>query len=81
MAPGFREDQDEREKVEKLIVECLEGLEGDYKGEYYELANIQDSELTDQEKEDFVFQKGNRFHEAAGFNRNWPNNRGVYISE
>lgn len=38
LGPGLREDIDERAQIEKQIVEALDGLEGDYVGEYYPLS-------------------------------------------
>ncbi|ADV46034.1 phosphagen kinase [Nitratifractor salsuginis] len=68
---------------ERLIAECmisdaLKALEGDLAGEYYPLLGMS-KEVQQQLIEDhFLFKEGDRFLEAAGLNRDWPEGRGIY---
>lgn len=51
------------------------------KGEYQKLKNTTDSINSQHYNLGFLFSKGNRFHDAAGLNRDWPHNRGTFINE
>ena len=59
----------------------IEKFEGEMKGEYAPLKNVTDSINSTHFKAGFLFSKGNRFHDAAGLNRDWPHNRGTFINE
>jgi len=68
----------QRDDVESRVVEALNLLDGDLKGEYYPLygmsKDIQDRLISDH----FLFKEGDRFLDAAGLNRDWPSGRGIY---
>ncbi len=68
---------------ERLIVECmirdaLQSLRGDLEGEYYALAGMSEAVRARLIEEHFLFKEGDRFLEAAGLNRDWPEGRGIY---
>lgn len=70
--------REQRRQVESLVVEGLEALEGELEGSYYPLQGMS-KELQEQLIEDhFLFKEGDRFLEAAGLNRDWPEGRGIY---
>lgn len=58
----------------------LTGLQGDLAGNYHHL-----NKLTDDEK-DYVsspginFVKGDALHEVLNLNKDWPNGRGVFVT-
>jgi len=65
-------------EIEKKIVEGLNGLEGDLAGKYYPLKGMSKEDATQLTKDHFLFKEGDRFLEAAGLNRAWPDGRGIY---
>lgn len=74
----------ERYRVEKIIIEALEYIESPFKGQYSPIKDI--SASPDQIEEDkqvgrVLFKRGDRFQEAAGMNRDWPDGRGVFESD
>jgi creatine kinase/arginine kinase len=76
LGPGISKEQ--RDKVESSVVEGLQTLEGELAGEYYPLLGMS-KEIQDKLiKDHFLFKEGDRFLDAAGLNRNWPEGRGIY---
>jgi len=69
-----------RKEIEKRVVEALSTLTGDLSGKYYPLqgmpADVQKNMIADH----FLFKEGDRFLEAAGCNRDWPEGRGIFHS-
>jgi len=68
---------------ERLIAECmissaLKSLEGELAGEYYPLLGMSKEVQEKLIKDHFLFKEGDRFLEAAGLNRDWPEGRGIY---
>jgi len=68
---------------ERLIVECmvsdaLGSLEGDLAGNYYPLQGMDKAVQKRLIEDHFLFKEGDRFLEAAGLNRDWPEGRGIY---
>ncbi len=76
LGPAVSKEQ--RDAIEKSIVEGLSTLKGELTGSYYPLLGmskeIQDALIKDH----FLFKEGDRFLDAAGLNRNWPEGRGIY---
>jgi len=72
----------ERRMVEKLSIEALATLEGEFKGKYYPLNNMTDA---DQEKliaDHFLFDKPvSPLLLAAGMARDWPDARGIWHND
>ena len=71
---------------ERLIVECmvsdaLKALEGDLAGRYYPLEGMDEATKTQLIEDHFLFKEGDRFLEAAGLNRDWPEGRGIYHND
>lgn len=70
-------------KRERIIAECmissaLKSLEGELAGEYYPLCGMSKEVQTQLIEDHFLFKEGDRFLEAAGLNRDWPEGRGIY---
>jgi creatine kinase len=70
--------KEERVEIERRVVEVLQSLGGELAGHYYPLTGMT-SEVQQQLIDDhFLFKKGDRFLEAAGINREWPEGRGIF---
>ncbi len=67
-----------RKQVEENIVEGLKTLDGDLAGEYYPLSGMSKEVQERLIQDHFLFKEGDRFLEAAGLNRDWPDGRGIY---
>ncbi|WP_456382518.1 phosphagen kinase [Hydrogenimonas sp.] len=68
---------------ERLVVECmvsdaLQALEGELAGSYHPLEGMDKETRERMIKDHFLFKEGDRFLEAAGLNRDWPEGRGIY---
>lgn len=69
---------EDRAKLEKEIIDVLNGLDGDLKGEYYSLETMSEEDRQRLVDDHFLFKQGDRFLESAGVNRDWPKNRGIF---
>ena len=76
LGPAISKKQ--RDKVESSVVEGLSTLEGELKGEYYPLLGMSKKVQEELIKDHFLFKEGDRFLDAVGLNRNWPEGRGIY---
>ena len=56
-------------------------LKGDLAGTYYPLSNLSEDEARQLRIDHILFEEPDRFLSAAGGNRDWPEGRGVYISD
>ena len=70
--------KEERVELEKKVVEVLKSLEGDLAGEYYPLLGMDEETRQKLVDDHFLFKKGDRFLEAAGVNKEWPEGRGIF---
>ena len=73
--------REERNRVESLVIDGLKTLEGDLGGSYYPLAGMSRERQETLIKDHFLFKEGDRFLEAAGLNRDWPEGRGIYHND
>ena len=76
LGPGISKEQ--RNSVESNVVEALHSLEGELAGVYYPLLGMSKEVQSKLIKEHFLFKEGDRFLDAAGLNRDWPEGRGIY---
>jgi creatine kinase/arginine kinase len=76
LGPGISKEQ--RDKIESSIVDGLHTLEGELAGEYYPLLGMSKEVQEKLIKDHFLFKEGDRFLDAAGLNREWPEGRGIY---
>jgi arginine kinase len=65
-------------EVEERVAEALHSFEGDLKGTYYQLGSLLEEDKQKLINDHFLFKEGDRFLEAAGLNRDWPEGRGIY---
>ena len=47
-------------------------------GTYYSLDRLSEADRKQLTEDNFIFKIGDRFQEAAGINRDWPEGRGVF---
>jgi creatine kinase/arginine kinase len=57
------------------VVEGLNTLERELAGSYYSLLGMSKEVQDELIKEHFLFKEGDRFLDAVGLNRNWPEGR------
>ena len=76
LGPAISKEQ--RDFVESSVVEGLNTLEGELEGNYYPLLGMSKDVQEDLIKDHFLFKEGDRFLDAVGLNRNWPEGRGIY---
>ena len=69
----------ERYQVEQLIIDATKNLPKNLQGEYFPLIDILTSKTMPM-KINFFPKKGDRFQEAAGITREFPDSRGVFLS-
>ncbi|MBF0301624.1 MAG: arginine kinase [Desulfamplus sp.] len=68
----------DRKRVEKIIIQALENIPSPLKGVY---RSIQPSLIIKSSFDKSFFRKGDRFQDAAGINRDWPDSRGIFESD
>jgi protein-arginine kinase len=76
LGPGITNQQ--RLDIEKRVSESLATFTGDLAGKYYPLNNLSEHERKQLIDDHFLFKEGDRFLEAIGLNRDWPNGRGIF---
>ncbi len=69
-----------RLELEKRIIEALMSLQGDLAGQYFPLSGMDEATRQSLVEDHFLFKQGDRFLEAAGVNRDWPEGRGIFHS-
>ncbi len=78
MPLGTAISKKQRDQVEASVVKGLNTLEGELEGNYYPLLGMPKEVQDDLIKDHFLFKEGDRFLDAVGLNRNWPEGRGIY---
>ena len=78
---GSMLNKEQRSSAEQLIRSALLKLTGDLKGEYISLGDLSEVEATQLREEHLLFQKGDKYLEAAGLNQDWPDGRGIFLSQ
>ncbi len=76
LGPAISKEQ--RDLVESSVVSGLNTLEGELEGNYYPLLGMSKEVQDELIKDHFLFKEGDRFLDAVGLNRNWPEGRGIY---
>lgn len=71
----------DRKTVETNTKNVLKTFKGKLQGTYYPLDNMKEEDRIKLVKDHFLFKKGDRFLEAAGANRDWPHNRGIFLAK
>ena len=76
LGPGLTKEQ--RKEVEQKVVEAVHKFEGELAGKYYALTSLTEEERKHLVDDHFLFKEGDRFLEACGLNREWPDARGIF---
>merc|ERR1719376_1857240 len=72
----------ERRAIEKLSIEALAPLEGEFKGKYYPLNGMTDAEQDQLINDHFLFDKPvSPLLTCAGMARDWPDGRGIWHND
>uniref|UniRef100_UPI00398E9F04 creatine kinase M-type n=1 Tax=Pristiophorus japonicus TaxID=55135 RepID=UPI00398E9F04 len=72
----------ERRLIEKLCIEALNSLTGEFKGKYYPLCTMSDAEQQHLIDEHFLFDKPiSPLLLASGMARDWPDGRGIWHND
>ena len=71
---------DEDRDIERKAKAAFSDLPGELAGLYRPMADLATSGPA-RAVDDHIFERGDRFEEAAGFNRRWPIGRGVFSNE
>lgn len=68
----------QRDEVEYIVSTSLKSFKDDLEGHYYPLKGMSKEIQNTLIKDHFLFKEGDRFLEAAGLNRDWPEGRGIF---
>ncbi|TAK99504.1 MAG: arginine kinase [Rhodospirillaceae bacterium] len=68
-------------EVEQRVKSAAALFSGDLAGTYRPVGDWGASPSHLPDAEDHIFERGDRFQEAAGLNRNWPGGRGVFANK
>ncbi len=72
----------ERRAVERIAVDALVGLSGEFKGKYYPLSKMTDEEQEQLINDHFLFDKPvSPLLTCAGMARDWPDARGIWHND
>jgi len=76
LGPSISRQQ--RKNLETEVSTLLQSLTGEFAGHYYPLALLTEEDRDRLIADHFLFKAGDRFLDAAGCNRDWPEGRGIY---
>ncbi|RXM97776.1 Creatine kinase M-type [Acipenser ruthenus] len=72
----------ERRAIEKMSIEALSSLDGEFKGKYYPLKDMSDKEQQQLIDDHFLFDKPvSPLLLASGMGRDWPDARGIWHND
>ncbi|XP_068214770.1 arginine kinase-like [Palaemon carinicauda] len=72
--------KDQYVELEQDIDTALQTLENDLPGRFYSLSDISPEEQEELLEKHILFKQGDRFLEAAGACRFWPDGRGIFLN-
>ncbi len=67
-----------RNEIEQKLSKMFDELSGELTGNYYSLQSLSSAKRDELIADHFLFKAGDRFLEAAGLNRDWPQGRGIF---
>ncbi|MFK5927009.1 MAG: phosphagen kinase [Desulfuromusa sp.] len=79
LGPAISKEQ--RNSIESQIAKALRGLSGELAGTYYPLLGMDEKIQSQLIADHFLFKAGDRFLDAAGLNRDWPEGRGIFHNQ
>jgi protein-arginine kinase len=72
---------DARLEVERVLSEAFATFPDDLAGEYFQLGSMTASRRQELVADHLLFKSGDRFLKAAGIDRDWPDGRGIFLSD
>jgi len=79
LGPALTKTQ--RNSIESQVSSSLRDLAGDLAGTYYPLSGMDEMTRSQLVADHFLFKAGDRFLDAAGLNRDWPEGRGIFHNQ
>ncbi|MCP4186724.1 MAG: arginine kinase [Gammaproteobacteria bacterium] len=76
LGPAISSDQ--RNEIAQRVSQLLSNLDDSLRGNYYPLSGMDEQVRKRLVADHFLFKAGDRFMQAAGMNRDWPEGRGIY---
>ena len=76
LGPGITKEQ--RNTIEQKVVEACNSFDGELAGTFYSLGSMTDEQRNQLIEDHFLFKEGDRFLDACGLNRDWPEGRGIF---
>jgi len=76
LGPGITKEQ--RNEVEAKVSGVLSKFTGELGGKYYALKTMSKEDQKQLVDDHFLFKEGDRFLDACGLNRDWPDGRGIF---
>ena len=76
LGPGITKEQ--RNEIEQKVVQACNTFDGELKGTFYSLSSMTADQQQQLIADHFLFKEGDRFLEACGLNREWPEGRGIF---
>lgn len=76
LGPGISREQ--RNQVEADAQEAFKSFTDELEGKYYALGSMTEEDRAQLVADHFLFKQGDRFLEACGLNRDWPEGRGIF---
>lgn len=73
--------KDQRNEVEKAVAEACTKFEGELKGTYYKLGALTKEQSQQLIDDHFLFKEGDKYLQACGLNRDWPEGRGIFHND
>ncbi|MDA3790103.1 MAG: phosphagen kinase [Desulfobacula sp.] len=71
----------DRRQVETLVSSAIQNIPQDLAGKFIPFQNLDSFQMQDLLNQKLAFKKGDRFQDAAGVNRNFPESRGIFLSQ
>ncbi len=79
LGPAITKEQ--RNEVEKQVSSALKSMSGTLSGVYYPINGMSEEVSAKLIEDHFLFKAGDRYLEAAGLNRDWPEGRGIFHND
>ncbi len=79
LGPAISSEQ--REEIAQRVYQVLNNLGDSLKGNYYPVSGMGEQVRKQLVADHFLFKAGDRFMQAAGLNRDWPEGRGIYHND
>ncbi|MCP4493818.1 MAG: arginine kinase [Gammaproteobacteria bacterium] len=73
--------REQRNEIARRVSQLLNNLNKTLRGNYYPLAGIDEQARERLVADHFLFKAGDRFMQAAGLNRDWPEGRAIYHND